>query len=80
MFFPLASRIGLDADFRAELLATLADRVGVVGGVGDDRADLARFEELQQVFGLRGVAPLASGQREANQSTALACYGMDFGC
>ena len=76
-FLAFTGGFGLDARLGAQSLSLLADRVGIVSGVGDDRADLAGLEGFEQRFGLRCVASPTGGERQADQASALAGEGVD---
>ena len=64
----LAGWVRFDADLRPQTTATLTNRIGVVGRVGDDRADLAATKCVQKHFRDWSIATLAGCQTKVDQS------------
>lgn len=77
-FLDFSGRVGTDARLGLESLDPPADRVAIVGGVGNDELDLTGREVRQQRFGLRRIAPLAWRQHAIHQAAAVGNDGVNL--
>lgn len=77
-FFDLSTAARFDASFRLELLATFADRIRIVSGVGKNGTNLSRLKFFEQPLALWSVSILSGGQEEVDQLSARTGCSVDF--
>ncbi len=71
--------ISLNVGGRAETVGDeSAQRIGIIGGVGDDVADA--FQACQQCLGLRTIAPLSGCRMDADWQANGIDRCMQLGC
>lgn len=70
--------VGFDANLGFQVLSSAADRIGVVSGVSDDRANIPGIKRFQQPSALGSIAPLSGGENEVDQLSTFPRDGVDF--